>query len=91
MNEVELNHEKPAGQEILKDGIENCEDLCPCGAHLRLHKYTFGKKENKPKQRFYIDCTAQCGRVSDWHDTPDDAIQAFDHEFQAEVSNASQL
>ena len=50
MNEVELNQEKPAGQEILKDGIEKCEDLCPCGAHLRLHAYTFGKKENKPKQ-----------------------------------------
>jgi len=84
-------NETPANQELLKDGIEQCEDLCPCGAHLRLHKYTFGRKENKPKQRFYVDCASHCGRVTEWHDTIDSAIEAFDKEFPGEVSKAKEL
>lgn len=69
---------------VVQDGIETCEDKCPCGAHLRLHAYTFGRKEGKPKQRFYIDCSGHCGRVTEWHDSIDEATAAFDRECTGE-------
>lgn len=66
---------------IRKDGIEVCEDLCPCKAKLRLHTNTFGKREGNPHQKFYIDCEAQCGRVSSWKMSPEEALDAFDSEY----------
>lgn len=69
----------------IPDGIEECEDTCKCGAKLRLHAYTFGKSKKSKfkslKTRFYIDCANHCGRVSEWHDSPDEAIAAFDAEY----------
>ena len=70
-------------EENRKDGIEVCEDECPCGAKLRLHAYTFGRQKGNPQQKFYIDCEKHCGRVSDWMVTPDEAIAAFDAEYPA--------
>lgn len=72
-------------EETRKDGIEVCEDLCPCGAKLRLHTNTFGKREGNPHQKFYIDCEHRCGRVSDWKSTPDEAIAAFDAEYGSKL------
>lgn len=61
----------------MRNGIEKCEDLCKCGANLRLHTHVFGIKEGNPKVRFYVDCPG-CGITSGWHDSPDEAIEDFD-------------
>ena len=77
-------------EEIVKDGIAVCEDLCPCGSHLRLHACTFGKSSGDPHQKFYIDCESQCGRICGWKPSIDAAIAAFDAEYGTRqvVSNA---
>ena len=77
-------------EETVKDGIAVCEDLCPCGSHLRLHACTFGKSSGDPHQKFYIDCEARCGRVSSWNPSIDAAVAAFDAEYGTRqvVSNA---
>lgn len=77
-------------EKIWKDGIELCEDTCPCGAKMRLHINTFGKQKGNPHQKFYVDCEDHCGRVSDWMLSPDAAIAAFDSEYGTRrvVSNA---
>jgi len=74
MNE-ELNETK------IPDGIEKCEDVCRCGGNLRLHTHTFRPKNKPPKTRYYVDCEKHCGCVSEWHDSVDEAISAFDAEF----------
>ena len=82
---------EPASAEGLKDGIELCEDKCTCGAQLRLHTYTFGRKKGDPKPRFYIDCAGTCGKITEWHDTIDEALNEFDSLPNGEVSNLPSL
>lgn len=62
----------------VKDGIETCEDRCSCGGSLRLHAYTFDRYTDSRKQRYYVDCDKQCGKVGPWADTLDEAVEAFD-------------
>lgn len=66
--------------EIIPDGIEICEDKCPCGAHLRLHTHTFQTNSDRQK-KFYIDCANHCGRVTMWNDSIDASIEEFDREY----------
>ena len=66
---------------IPTDGIEVCEDKCKCGGQLRLHTYTFNRNKPTQQTKFYIDCDSMCGRVSEWHNSPEKAIEAFDKEF----------
>lgn len=62
----------------IMDGIEKCEDKCPCGGSLRLHTYTFHRYDCLRKQRHYVDCDRNCGRVGNWKDTPEEAVASFD-------------
>jgi hypothetical protein len=63
------------GTEI-KNGILPIDGACPrCGeSALRLHTWTFGREEKKP--RHYVDCAA-CKGVAPWKDTPDEAVAAY--------------
>lgn len=66
----------------VRNGIEKCEDLCKCGEHLRLHTHVFGCKKGNPEAKYYVDCP-KCMITSEWHKTPDEAIEDFDHQAES--------